>query len=56
IKQHATLVIGPEGGFTDYEVGKMIDAGLTAVHLGTRSLRVETAVSALIGRLHPVGG
>ncbi len=56
IKQHATLVIGPEGGFTDYEVEKMIDAGLTAVHLGTRSLRVETAVSALIGRLHPIGG
>ncbi len=53
VKQQAVLVIGPEGGFTDYEVGKMIEAGLTAVQLGTRSLRVETAVPALIGRLHP---
>ncbi|WP_404365133.1 16S rRNA (uracil(1498)-N(3))-methyltransferase [Marinobacter sp.] len=47
----ATLCIGPEGGFTDYEVMKMIEAGAQAVHLGSRILRVETAVPVLVSRL-----
>lgn len=46
-----TLAIGPEGGLTAYEVGKIMEAGLAPVHLGRRTLRVETAVPALIGRL-----
>jgi RsmE family RNA methyltransferase len=46
-----TLAIGPEGGFTPYEIGKMEEAGLKAVHLGPRPLRFETAVPALLGRL-----
>jgi len=46
-----TLAIGPEGGFTAYEIEKMTAAGLTPIHLGQRPLRVETAVPALIGRL-----
>ncbi|WP_207063767.1 16S rRNA (uracil(1498)-N(3))-methyltransferase [Motiliproteus sp. SC1-56] len=45
------LVIGPEGGLIGYEVNKLIDAGLQPVHLGPRILRVETALSALLGRL-----
>lgn len=49
--QAATLAIGPEGGFTDYELEKLVEAGLTPIHLGQRPLRVETAVPALIGRL-----
>ena len=48
-----TLAIGPEGGFTPYEVDLLVNAGLNQVHLGTRPLRVETAVPALIGRLLP---
>ena len=47
----ATLCIGPEGGFTDYEVGKLEEAGCASVHLGPRILRVETAVPVLISRL-----
>lgn len=46
-----TLAIGPEGGFTAYEVAKLEEAGLKAVHLGPRPLRFETAVPALLGRL-----
>jgi RsmE family RNA methyltransferase len=46
-----TLAIGPEGGFTSYEVEKLVNAGMTQIHLGVRPLRVETAVPALIGRL-----
>jgi len=47
----AALCIGPEGGFTDYEVDKLQQAGCRAVHLGQRILRVETAVPVLVSRL-----
>lgn len=51
VAQAVTLAIGPEGGFTTYEIEKLATAGLSAIHLGNRPLRVETAVPALIGRL-----
>lgn len=51
IREPVTLCIGPEGGFIPYEVEKLQEAGFTAVQLGPRILRVETAVPALIGRL-----
>jgi RsmE family RNA methyltransferase len=46
-----TLVVGPEGGFVDYELELLRTAGLRAVSLGTRPLRVEQAFAALLGRL-----
>ena len=45
------VVIGPEGGFIPYEVEMLERAGCQAVSLGPRILRVENAVSSLIGRL-----
>ena len=51
VSQAVTLAIGPEGGFTTYEIEKLVAAGLTPIHLGNRPLRVETAVPALLGRL-----
>lgn len=46
-----TLVIGPEGGFIDYEVEKLTEAGCQLLSLGPRILKVETAVTALLSKL-----
>ena len=51
LKERVTLAIGPEGGFVDYEVDKLIEGGFQPVQLGERILRVETAVTALLARL-----
>ncbi|MCA9512781.1 MAG: 16S rRNA (uracil(1498)-N(3))-methyltransferase [Myxococcota bacterium] len=45
------VAVGPEGGFLDDEVERLARAGLSAVSLGPRALRVETAVAVLLSRL-----
>jgi RsmE family RNA methyltransferase len=51
IGRPVTLAVGPEGGFIQYEVDKLIECGFSAVHLGERTLHVESAISSLISRL-----
>ncbi len=46
-----TLAVGPEGGFIAYEVNKLVECGFAAVHLGERTLTVESAISGLVSRL-----
>jgi RsmE family RNA methyltransferase len=45
------VALGPEGGFIPYEITKLKDAGFTPVTLGTRILRVETAVPVILAKL-----
>ncbi|ARN73238.1 16S rRNA (uracil(1498)-N(3))-methyltransferase [Oceanicoccus sagamiensis] len=52
INERAVLAIGPEGGFTEYEVNKFIDAGFEGIHLGDRILRVENALAAITSKLY----
>jgi 16S rRNA (uracil1498-N3)-methyltransferase len=53
IQQPTTLVVGPEGGFISYEIKKLTEAGVAVVTIGSRILRVETAIPVLISRLFP---
>ncbi len=46
-----TLAIGPEGGWTDYETDALVQHGFALHSFGTRILRVETALPALVGRV-----
>ncbi|MCB1632816.1 MAG: RsmE family RNA methyltransferase, partial [Pseudomonadales bacterium] len=48
-----TLAIGPEGGFSDYELRLFDGAGFTSASLGSRVLRVETALPVLVANLFP---
>ena len=41
--QSVSLLIGPEGDFTQDEVDEALDAGAQAVSFGSRILRTETA-------------
>lgn len=46
-----TVLIGPEGGFSEDEVGKAVEKGFVAVSLGELTLRTETAPIAALSIL-----
>ncbi len=45
----ALLLVGPEGGFTDYEAERFLSIGARGGSLGQRILRTEVALPALLG-------
>jgi 16S rRNA (uracil1498-N3)-methyltransferase len=47
----AVIAIGPEGGWIPYEVEMLESHGFTRFSAGARILRVDTAVSFLLGQL-----
>lgn len=51
-----TLLIGPEGGFSEMETKQCRAAGMVPVSLGPRILRTETAGPAAIAVLQAVSG
>ena len=46
-----TLIIGPEGGLTTYEEERLSQLGAQGVTLGSRILRTEYALAALLGKI-----
>jgi 16S rRNA (uracil1498-N3)-methyltransferase len=59
---HLVVAIGPEGGWTDEEVDRLVGAGAAAVGLGPHVLRTEHAAAAAVavlaaatGRWHGAG-
>lgn len=43
------MAIGPEGGWTDYEIDLMRQYGFECASFGERTLRTDTAVTAILG-------
>ena len=50
------LACGPEAGFSDEEEARLLRAGFTAVRLGPRVLRTETAALATLAALNALAG
>jgi len=46
-----TVFIGPEGGFTEDEIGLLRSAGALAMRVGEHVLRIETAAAAVTAAL-----
>jgi len=51
-RQHATLAIGPEGGWTDAEMAAAAASSFREASLGKLILRTETAVAAALASLN----
>jgi RsmE family RNA methyltransferase len=49
--RRVVLAVGPEGGFIPYEIEALQRAGFAPVSMGERTLRVETAVVALLAQV-----
>lgn len=55
-EQPATLLIGPEGGFSEAEITSARHAGFTPIRLGARILRTETAALAALAAMQALWG
>ena len=51
-----TLLIGPEGGFSDSEIKRSCEAGYQIINIGPRILRTETAALAAISACQMLWG
>jgi RsmE family RNA methyltransferase len=51
VESRVTLAIGPDGGWVPFEVDLLERVGFTPVSFGARVLRVEVAVSHVLGRI-----
>jgi len=52
----ATVLVGPEGGFSEEEVNEAVENGAVPFGLGTRRLRAETAAIIVVGLILRMSG
>jgi 16S rRNA (uracil1498-N3)-methyltransferase len=50
------ILVGPEGGLTAVERGRVLAAGFVPVRIGRTTLRIETAAVALLASVMALGG
>ena len=50
-RQRLLLAVGPEGGWSDYEVQCFVERGFEGFNLGRRILHVDTAVVSVLAQL-----
>jgi 16S rRNA (uracil1498-N3)-methyltransferase len=50
------VLVGPEGGWAPDEIARLLRAGITAVRLGPRVLRTETAALASLATINALWG
>ena len=48
VPQSICVLVGPEGGISDYEEQRALESGFVLVSMGNRVLRAETAPSAIL--------
>mmetsp|Transcript_376 Transcript_376/g.375 ORF Transcript_376/g.375 Transcript_376/m.375 type:complete len:354 (-) Transcript_376:31-1092(-) len=48
VSPRVLVAVGPEGGWDDQELALMSQLGFLGVHMGSRALRTDTAVTALL--------
>jgi 16S rRNA (uracil1498-N3)-methyltransferase len=53
---YVTLIIGPEGGFSEFEIKRAKEAGILSFWLGPRILRTETAAIVGLTKLQSIWG
>jgi 16S rRNA (uracil1498-N3)-methyltransferase len=51
-----SIVVGPEGGFSDDEIARALRAGVVSARFGPRTLRTETAGLAALATLQSAAG
>ena len=56
LKRDIVLLTGPEGGFSEAELGRAVATGYEAVTLGPRVLRTETAAVAALAAIQVLWG
>lgn len=51
IEQACSIIVGPEGGFIDYEIDLLVKNGCQAKNLGNRIIRTESVIPYVLGRV-----
>jgi 16S rRNA (uracil1498-N3)-methyltransferase len=55
-EKDVTVLIGPEGGFSEAEYNNAVEAGFESICLGPRVLRTETAAIAVVAAMQTLWG